>query len=354
MGGEMDRSFTLAITGDVMLGRLVNETVAARGFAYAWGDVLPVLRKADLSLVNLECALTGHTRPWHDGAYKAFYFRAEPAAVATLKIARVSFASLANNHVWDFGPEGMEETIEVLDREGIAHAGAGTDLAAAQVPARLALDGARVSVVAFADHPPAWAATPTSPGINYTPVSVDADSFADVERAVAAARRDADLVIFSIHWGPNMRSRPTPEFRDFAHRVVEAGADIFWGHSAHLVQGIQIHRGRPILYDTGDFVDDYAVDPHHRNDLSALFLIHASPPAIDRIELLPVKIGRMQVNFAGGRERDWFAQRVVTLCGEMGTGVSVTERGLSIRVQADRGAGERGATGESGTLLRSS
>ena len=110
-----------------------------------------------------------------------------------------------------------------------------------------------------------------------------------------------------------------------------------------MVQGIEIWRGKPILYDTGDFVDDYAVDRALRNDLSALFLLHVRPPAVERIELLPVRIDRMQVNVARGDDREWFVRRLRELCAEMGTGlVSGTDR-LEIAVTT-RCAGGREAT----------
>ncbi len=342
----MDGAFTIAIAGDVMLGRLVNETIAARGFAHPWGNMLPILRRADLFLINLECALTARARRWQDGECKMFYFRAEPAVVATLKRGRVAFAAVANNHVCDFEVDGLRETLETLEREGIAHAGAGMDLAAARTPARLTLNGTRISVVAFADHPYAWAATSASPGINYAPVSVDPEHFAAVEGAIAMARQHADFVIFSIHWGPNMRPRPTPLFRDFAHKVIDAGADIFWGHSAHLVQGIEVYRERPILYDTGDFVDDYAVDGEQRNDLSALFLLRLKPPVIDHLDVMPVKIANMQVNLARGAEHDWFSRRITALCAEMGTSAIVGEQGVTISPRPERAiaGGNRGCT----------
>lgn len=159
---------TIAIAGDVMLGRPVNEAIAAHGAAYPWGDLLPRLRKVDLLLVNLECALTRRTERWRDGEEKAFYFRAHPAAVLSLTTAGVDFVSLANNHAGDFGIEGLLETLRVvLDAEGIAHAGAGLDLAGAQAPASLAARGTNVAVLAFADYPGPWSATATGPGINW-------------------------------------------------------------------------------------------------------------------------------------------------------------------------------------------
>jgi poly-gamma-glutamate capsule biosynthesis protein CapA/YwtB (metallophosphatase superfamily) len=327
------RAVTLALAGDVMLGRRVNETIAERGFAYPWGDMLPALEQVDLFLVNLECALTSRTERWHEhGEYKPFYFRGEPSVVNTLRIGRVDFTCLANNHLGDFGPEGLLETLEVLDGGGIAHAGGGANLAVARRPAVLSIDSQRISVVAFADHPSAWAATESSPGINYTPISVDPRHFAAVEGCLTDARQQADFVIFTIHWGPNMRARPTQAFREFARRVVDAGADVFWGHSAHVPQGIEVYRGKPILFDTGDFIDDYAVTAELRNDLSALFVLKVKPPSLESLELVPVQIARMQVNHAKGAGREWIVQRLSQLSAEMGTRLVVGDSGLSVQL----------------------
>jgi poly-gamma-glutamate capsule biosynthesis protein CapA/YwtB (metallophosphatase superfamily) len=330
-------SVTLALVGDVMLGRVVNRMIAEHGSAYPWGDVLPAVRGADGFLINLECALTDHTERWSDGGHKPFYFRANPRVVETLQVAGVDFASLANNHAADFGMHGLLDMVHRLDEAGIAHAGAGADLAAARMPAFLTADTLRVGVVAFADHPAAWAAGRTAPGINHTPVSLAAEHFGAMANALTIAHQQADLVIFSMHWGPNMRARPTPAFRAFARRVIEAGADVFWGHSAHIVQGVEVWHGKPILYDTGDFVDDYAIDPELRNDLSGLFLLRARPPAIARIDVIPVAIGRCQVNQARGAERDWFVERFTALCAERGTAVLATDEALTVPVGAASG-----------------
>lgn len=305
-----------------MLGRMVHASLARGHYGRPWGDLLPALRRADLFLVNLECALTRRTERWSDGGYKPFYFRAEPAAVATLKAGRVSCVSVANNHIGDFGAEGLRDTLAALDAGGIAHAGAGLDRWSAREPALLTVGGTRVGVVAWADYPAEWAATPTTPGINYVPVSLADEHFKDVRVALAIAREQADLVVFSIHWGPNMRDRPSPEFRAFAHAVVDAGADIFWGHSAHVVQGVEFRRGRPILYDTGDLVDDYAVDPELRNDLSAVFLVRARPPLVESVEVIPVRIDNQQANLARAPDRSWFLSRLGERCAEFATQVT--------------------------------
>lgn len=171
------------------------------------------------------------------------------------------------------------------------------------------------------------------------PISTAPATIAVVEQAIAGAREEADFVIFSIHWSPHMRERPTLEFREFARRIVDAGADLVWGHGSHVVQGIELWHGNPILYDTGDFVDDYAVDPRLRTDLSALFLVRVAPSAIARIEVLPVRIADGQVNRACGRDRNWFARRFMALCAEFGTRVVDDGDVLTVPVAESRTGG---------------
>ena len=326
----------LALTGDVMLGRGVAEALASGEIAHPWGDVLPVMQSQDGVLVNLECALTRETERWRNGAEKAFYFRADPSAARLLRTAGVRFAGLANNHAGDFGSKGLLETVATLDAVGIAHAGAGADLAAASVPARIELRGVRVSVIAFADHPVSWAAGGSIPGIRFFTPGDDAEDFEPIARAIAEARRGADFVIFSSHWGPNMRLHPPALFRRFARRVLDSGADLFWGHSAHVVQGIEIWQGKPILYDTGDFVDDYAIDSELRNDLSALLLLDLEDGAVRRLDLLPVQIRDRSVWIARAAEREFFVKRMTELCAELGT--ELEDRGepepVAVRLEA--------------------
>jgi poly-gamma-glutamate capsule biosynthesis protein CapA/YwtB (metallophosphatase superfamily) len=320
----------LAMTGDAMLGRLVNEAIAERGFDYPWGDMLPLLRAPDLLLVSLECALTAHTKKSRGDPGKSFHFRADLSAVEVLKTAGVDFVSLANNHAASFGNIGLLETVEVLDRAGIAHSGAGKDLHSARTPAILEARGRRVGILACADYLEEWAAGPRRTGIYWLPVPPAPAHFQELAKALHALREQTDLVVICIHWGPNMRERPTAAFRDLARQVIEAGADIFWGHSAHVVQGVEVWDGKPILYDTGDFVDDYMVDPLLRNDLSALFLLSAYTHSVEAVELLPVQIGDMQVNPARDPERAWFARHFTRLSGEMGSAVHNDGEKLSV------------------------
>jgi poly-gamma-glutamate synthesis protein (capsule biosynthesis protein) len=332
----MTREISLMIGGDVMLGRGVNARILRHGPAWPWGDLLPGLREADGLFVNLECALTERTERWHDGALKAFYFRADPGAAESLRLAGVDFASVANNHIGDFGLQGMLDTLAALDRVGVHHAGAGRDGRESRAPAVLPVGDLRIAVVAAADYPEEWGAAAGRPGMFRVEVSTEPWAFDPVQQALAEARRLADFVVFSIHWGPNMREQPTPEFRAYARRVLEAGADLFWGHSAHVVQGVEVLDGRPILYDTGDLVDDYAVDEDLRNDLTALFRLHVAGGRVRAIELLPVRIADGCAHWATGVDRAWFEHQLRVRCQPLGTAVEETGSRDTLMIRGPR------------------
>jgi poly-gamma-glutamate capsule biosynthesis protein CapA/YwtB (metallophosphatase superfamily) len=229
------------------------------------------------------------------------------------------------------------DTLEHLDAAGIRHAGAGRNREEAADPAILTVpanDTRRVALLAFTDNEPPFAAGTDRPGTNYLPVSLRPDVLRRVERAVSYVRQmGVDTVIFSNHWGPNMVQRPKEIFRRFARAVIDRGVDIYYGHSAHVFQGVEIYRGKPILYDTGDFVDDYAVDPKMRNDWSFLFQVSVEAGRFERLDLTPVKLSYARVDRATGGERDAILDWMERLSAEMGTvfarreGALVLERG---------------------------
>jgi poly-gamma-glutamate capsule biosynthesis protein CapA/YwtB (metallophosphatase superfamily) len=322
----------LALVGDVMLGRGVDE--ALKDYVRSeepWGDALSVLDAADLRLINLECAITTHENPWNRTP-KTFHFRADPSrAVEVLRVARIDACSLANNHTLDFEEKGLLDTLEHLDATGIRHAGAGRNLEEAARPGILdAQDGEKVALLAFTDNEPSFAAGVDRPGTNYLPTSLEPEVLDRVEAAIAGAREaGADTVVFSNHWGPNMVERPRRLFRRFAHAVVDRGADVYYGHSAHVFQGVEVYRGKPILYDTGDFIDDYAVDERLRNDRSFVFRVSVEGGAFRRLELFPVVLSYARTRLAAGGEREEILRRMERLSAEMGT-TSVRHEGALV------------------------
>jgi poly-gamma-glutamate capsule biosynthesis protein CapA/YwtB (metallophosphatase superfamily) len=314
---------TLALMGDVMLGRRVAEALNYHmGPEEPWGGVMALLDAADLRIINLECAITDNEQPWTRTA-KVFHFRTPPSAIETLRTARIDACSLANNHILDFEEQGLLDTLEHLDAAGIRHAGAGRNQEEAVDPAILIVPADhthRVALLAFTDNEPSFAAGPDRPGTNYLPVSLRPEVLRRVERAVSAVREvGVDTVLFSNHWGPNMVQRPKEIFRRFARAVIDLGVDIYYGHSAHVFQGVEIYHGKPILYDTGDFIDDYAVNRELRNDWSFFFRVSVEEGRFERLDLIPVKLSYARVDLATGGEREIILDRMEHLSAEMGT-----------------------------------
>lgn len=292
----------LGIAGDVMIGRLVNTFLNSAPMEAIWGDVLPELLKCDLNLINLETALTHSTH----AIPKVFNFKADPQKVDALKRGHIHVVNLANNHVLDYANEGLIETLETLDHAQIRHVGAGKNLEEARKPVILNCKGIKVGIVGCTDNEPGWEAGQQKPGVRYIKVG----DLKTVLEDIVPLREHVDLLVLSIHWGPNMRPFPSSEFMAFAHALIGNGVDILHGHSAHIFQGYETYKNGLILYDTGDFIDDYAVDPALRNDRSFFFKVHVSKRGVEKLELIPVRIKDCCVHLAKGNEAKEIQERM--------------------------------------------
>ncbi len=315
----MKSMHTIAFLGDVMLGRGVNEELLHRTPESFWGTTLPILRGTNAVIANLECAVTSSRRRWSKTP-KVFYFGAAPAAIKVLEAANIRCVALANNHTLDFCEQGLLDTLRHLDAAGIAHAGAGRTRAEAEMPAIVRLAGLTIGLVSLTDNEPAFAATETRAGTNYLDIEAEREPRARLT-PMAAACRDfgADLAVLSLHWGPNMVTSPPEVFRAFARAAIDCGFDLIHGHSAHLFQGLEIYHERPIFYDTGDFIDDYAVDEILRNDWSFIFLVDLSAKRIERLRMVPVRLNFARVDLAEGEERVQISRRMTHACSALGT-----------------------------------
>jgi poly-gamma-glutamate synthesis protein (capsule biosynthesis protein) len=274
------------------------------------------MKGTDLNIVNLETTFTLSNRK----VYKEFAFKSAPDNVKSLISASISVASLANNHILDFANEGLFETINTLDQAGIKHVGAGMSLTDAAAPLKIQKKTFTVGLLGFTDNEPSWKAD-GGPGINY----INIDNREDHSRVISAVkmlRKETDLVIVSIHWGPNMREKPPQEFITFAHILSRHGVDVVHGHSAHIIQGIECYNDSLILYDTGDFIDDYAVDPELRNDLSAFFILRVNKSGLLDLQVIPTRIFQYQVNVARQEDHDWVIRRLQQLSLDFGTHIN--------------------------------
>lgn len=321
----------LALAGDTMLGRKVAERLESLPPGGLFADeVVAVAREADLFVVNLECAISDRGQRWPDPR-KPFFFRAPPAAVEVLSRLGVGCVTLANNHALDFGAVALLDTLRHLENAGIAAVGAGPDQAAARRIALLDRAGTRVAVVGLTDHPRDYAAGPDSPGVAYADLRSGVPTWATQQIRTAAA----DVVLVSPHWGPNMVAEPLGYVRVAASTMRSAGAALVAGHSAHVFHGV----ADGVLYDLGDFIDDYAVDPELHNDLGLLFLVTFERTRPVRVEAIPLALDYCRTRLADGTEAAWIGRRFRRACAALGTEVS--EHDGRLVVDWDRAAEDR-------------
>jgi poly-gamma-glutamate capsule biosynthesis protein CapA/YwtB (metallophosphatase superfamily) len=304
---------TVALAGDTMLGRGVARALATTPpEALVAPEVRAAIGQADLVVLNLECCISDRGRPW-DAPGKPFFFRAPLRAVELLALLGTDCVTLANNHALDYGVEALADTLNLLAAAGIATVGAGTDLEQARRPTILATGGLRVAVLGVTDHPPDFAAGPDRPGVAFADLGRRVPDWL-LERIRAA---DAEVVLVTPHWGPNMTSEPVGHVRRAAAALVDAGATLVAGHSAHVPHGV---AGR-VLYDLGDFLDDYRVDPRLRNDLGLLFLVTLETRGPVRLEALPLKLEYCHTRLATGEDAAWMRHRFRAACAALGTTV---------------------------------
>jgi poly-gamma-glutamate capsule biosynthesis protein CapA/YwtB (metallophosphatase superfamily) len=291
-----------------MLGRAVAEELGRRPpDSLVDPALVEITRAADLFVLNLECCVSQRGEPVPG---KIFTFRAPPAAIETLQHLGVDCVTLANNHALDYGLDALRDTFAHLREAGIAYAGAGEDVEEARSPVVVR----DLPIVAFADHEPRFAGGPDRPGI----------AFADLRSGLPPWLREcAPGALVCPHWGPNMAHSPVRQVRAAARKLTEAGAALVAGTSAHVFQGVEGN----VLYDLGDFLDDYATDRVLRNDLGLLFLVELEPDGPRRIEAVPLKLEYAFTRPARGAELDWIRQRFQDACGQLGTEVREEEEG---------------------------
>lgn len=308
----------IALVGDVMLGRLVNKVLKNSHPAAPWGNTLSILENADLRICNLECVLSDIGNPWSKTP-KMFHFRSDEKNVESLQLAKIDIVSIANNHVLDFEDEALLQMIDVLDSKNILHAGAGKNINESQKPAICVVKDEKIGMLAFTDNEPLWQAEENKAGIFYVPVNLRDSQAKDLIKRIQDLRVEVDFLVVSAHWGSNWGYEVPKEHISFAHALIDAGADLIFGHSAHVFRGIEVYEGKPIIYSAGDFIDDYAVDEIEKNDESFIFVLEKETNQKLKLYLYPTCIGNFQANLAShGLERS-ILSKMKNLCKDLGT-----------------------------------
>ena len=339
-----DGLVTLFLCGDVMTGRGVDQILPQPGnpelreryagdarsyvqlaerangkiprpapFGWPWGDALAILDEVapDVRVINLETSITRNSE-FAPG--KAVHYRMSPGNLPCVAAVRPDACALANNHVLDFGRRGLQDTLTSLSKAGLRAAGAGRDSDEARRPVAIPVPGrSRVVVLSCGTGssgiPASWAATRDRPGIDLLPDLSDATAD-DVTGRVRAEKRPGDLAVVSIHWGSNWGYGVGADQVRFAHRLIDGGADLIHGHSAHHPRPIEVFRGKLVLYGCGDCINDYeGIRDHqeYRDDLRLLYFASVQPGTgeLAALKIAAMQAAKMRLQSAPAEDRQW-------------------------------------------------
>lgn len=295
-----NRSTSIILVGDILLDRGVREKISEKGYEYPFSEIKKELKKADIAFGNLEGPITARGIP----ALKknTLLFRGDEENVPELKNAGFTILNLANNHSMDYGREGITDTMKALTQAGLITVGAGTDRASAREPVYIKNSGTIVGFLGYSAFP--------TEGYFYFKDKADVaqlvlDSLSD---EVRKAKSKCDFLIVSFHWGKEFDFYPTENQKKAAHIALDSGADLVAGHHPHVLQSIEMYKGKPIFYSLGNFVFDRQVPP--RTDETILIRLNLKGKKLDRVEILPLKISSCRPVKADSDEAAMILQRL--------------------------------------------
>ncbi len=246
---EPEQEVSFMAVGDVMLGRHIAKVMNAAGADFPFQAIAPTLRKSDVVFGNLE-AIIASDKDKLSYPGKPYNFHASKEAAPALKNAGFTILSLANNHAMDYGPAPLANTRGLLAAQGIITFGSGTNIDAARSPAIITKNGIRIGFLGYGTaHAKSVYATAKKAGIALIRPY-------DIEEDIKALREQVDVLIVSLHWGIEYESKPTKEQRALAHDIIDWGADMIVGHHPHVMQGIEVYKGKIIAYSLGNIIFD--------------------------------------------------------------------------------------------------
>lgn len=354
----MEKEVTIVLCGDVMTGRGIDQILPhpsnpilyesyvkdARhyvelaeqmngpidrpvAYTYLWGKMLQPIRKADAKIINLETSVT-YSDNYFD---KGINYRMHPENIPCLTVAHIDCCVLANNHVMDWGQEGLQETLETLNKVGIKHAGAGRDSSEAIEPGIVPVEGkGRVLVFSFGSTSSGISrvskATNNTPGVNLLD-DFSIETIKHLSRQITNYKQPHDRVIASIHWGGNWGYEIPLVHQEFAHNLIDlAQVDIVHGHSSHHFLGIEVYKQKPIIYGCGDLLNDYEGISGHESYKAHLGLLYfvkvdVAHGHLVSMKLVPTEVKRFQITRPTKKDRHWIEKVLNRECGHFGNRV---------------------------------
>jgi poly-gamma-glutamate capsule biosynthesis protein CapA/YwtB (metallophosphatase superfamily) len=290
-----DKTAVLFAAGDTIIARWMHEEEFDGSVEKMFGRILPHIQNSDVALVNLECVISSRGNIVYKGEDNPFSYRVRPSMIKFLKNAGINIVSQANNHAGDYGPTALIDSYEYLTKADILTLGVGHNLKESREIRYVNIHGIVLALIAFDTQQNTFKAKADLPGT----FNVDEfDAFSVVNFLIKEARHQADIVIVSPHWGENWLEKPSEERKKLARSFIDSGADSVLGHSAHVLQGMEIYNGRPILYDMGSFLFDSIRDERMRK--SMFFELIFTKDGISEIRAYPIFLNWRSVDLAQG------------------------------------------------------
>jgi len=215
-----------------------------KGWIYPFKETKEILSEADLTIGNLESPISNFGKKIN----KIYTFRANPKAIEGLKLAGFDILTLANNHISDYGWPALKETIKILKENRIRPLGAGKNKEEALKPVIISLGNLKITFLGF-NEIGTNCAKRNSPGTACAKES-------EIIQMIKKSKENSNLVVINFHWGEEFTNFPTLNQIEFAHNCIDSGADLVMGHHPHILQGIEIYKGKLIAYSLGNFVFD--------------------------------------------------------------------------------------------------
>ncbi|HOT47346.1 MAG TPA: CapA family protein [Spirochaetota bacterium] len=314
---KLPARFSVLFAGDILLANEAERYIETNGNDYPFYKIKNELLKYDFIIANLETPITERGMPVNS---KPYTFRINHDTAECLNDLKLDAVSIANNHLMDYGPEGMKDTLAHLKKINIRHAGGGDTLDEARRPVRLSYDGTDIIILAYNERPPAaFSASAQSAGIATLDIPL-------IKEDIETHRRNNNIVIVSLHWGIEHTIVPQTYQIALAHAIIDYGADAIIGHHPHWPQGIELYRGKPIVYSLGNFINGYINKIEHDNIAVVLYY---NENILENIKILPVAGRNRQILFQPyilkGSKASALMELIKSLSREMKTEITIRD-----------------------------
>jgi len=296
---EESKTTKMIFGGDVMLGYFMDDFLSKGGDPFS--NLEPIIKNADVAFCNLEAPFTSRGKKLE----KKFNFRVPSERVKYLKEAGFDIVSLANNHICDYGSNGLEDTLYELDKTSISYCGAGMSVKEARKMSIIEKNGIKFAFLAYTTTQPSeMYAGEKKPGVAYANAEW-------IKEDVSKAKNLSDIVLVSLHSGIEKSHYPTEKQKELSRLAIDSGADIVIGHHPHVIQGIEVYNKRVIAYSLGNLV--FGGSKSGKVKESILLEINFNESGIKDYEIIPIDISpkcKYQPKLLNGNEKQKALDRI--------------------------------------------